>query len=299
MKKIFCLLAACLLLILPVSAASLSEYRYDDAGLALSLPDSDGWTLLTHDAQEDDPAVEFFGIDYDTLKKALEQNSVRFDALTADRQQEITVIISRDSGTRRTFNYAILDEPDLRAQAQTYVDQDFSEQAPGLDYLSYDLVPSGDVLYIRFTGQNVNESTDSRFIQFATIYNGWMVNIALHSFDGEMSEENEVLITNIANSLRFDAALEKSQDAQRYIDIAVLAGVLTAAVLSLVWIYRSQKKKARLKEAADAARLDEEQRQRREEDDARQAAELSGIDGAYPGDIPEGGAADDDSEAQP
>ena len=168
MKKIFCLLAACLLLILPVSAASLSEYRYDDAGLALSLPDSDGWTLLTHDAQEDDPAVEFFGVDYDTLKKALEQNGVRFDALTADRQQEITVIISRDSGTRRTFNYADLDESDLRAQAQTYIDQDFSEQAPGLDYLSYELVPSGEVLYIRFTGQNVNESTDSRFIQFAT-----------------------------------------------------------------------------------------------------------------------------------
>ena len=242
MKKTLCLLIVCLLLTLPVSAGfSLAPHRFDKAGLELSLPAGDRWVLLTPDVQEGDPAIDFFGADLETLQKTLRQADICFEAVTRDQQQEITVIVSRGRDTRRTFNYADVGDEELLRQGQAYVEQDFSEQSPGLDYLSCELAPSGDLLYLRFAGQVVGEASDSRFVQYITIYNGWMVNIALHSFDGQMSAEHEQLIAGIASSLRFDAALSKWQDAQRYIDAAVTAGVMTLAVLSAVWLFRRKK----------------------------------------------------------
>ena len=51
MKKLICLLTACLLLIPASAAPAMNDYRYDDAGLTLSLPQGDEWVILTHDVQ--------------------------------------------------------------------------------------------------------------------------------------------------------------------------------------------------------------------------------------------------------
>lgn len=241
MKKVcaFLLLA---LLCVPSFAAG-GDYRYEEAGLSLALPDGEDWVILTRDVQDGDEAAVFFEADAETLRQAMEQNQIQFEAVSRDRTREITIIISRDAQTRRTFNYNLLDEGELDEQGQKYVDRDFSEDSPGLDYLSCSQERAGDVLYLRFTGQVVNETTDSRFIQYATIYNGWMVNIAMHGFDGELTGADSETLAAVAASLRFDEALDKANDAQRYIDMAVLIGVVLLGALSLVLIYRNQKKK--------------------------------------------------------
>lgn len=245
MKRLLCLAAALLLAATPAAALSLKDYRYEDAALTMSLPDGEDWIVLASGTTPSQQVLDFFEADEETLMDALDQNNIRFEAVTTDRLKELIVVISRSADTRRTFHYTLADPEDLKEHAQTYVDEDFSESSPGLDYLSYELVPAGDLLYIRFEGEVKNETTDSRFIQYATICNGYMVNIALHSFDGEMSQQSTELIDSVAQSVRFDAILDKSQDAQRYIDFAVFAGVLILAALSLVLIYRSQKKKQR------------------------------------------------------
>ena len=84
----------------------------------------------------------------------MDQNNIRFEAITQDRMCEITIVIMRDRTTRRTFNYALVAENELQSQAQAYVDKDYSRESPGLDlYTSYELVPSGDILYLNFTGE--------------------------------------------------------------------------------------------------------------------------------------------------
>lgn len=260
MKKLFCLLAACLLAV-PLSAADLSDYRYDDAGLTLSLPQGEEWVILTHDVQEGDPAIDFFESDLDTIKKSLDQNNIRFEAITQDRMCEITTIVSRDRNSRRTFNYALVDEEELLAEAQEYVDKDYTAESPGFDYTAYDLVTLGELRFIRFVGQIVNDTADTRFIQYVTIYNGWMVNISLLSFDGQMSAENEELSAGIAASVRFDEALDKSQDPQQYIDLAVGLGVGILAVLLFLRFQRKRKLRlmaasARANAPADPASAD-------------------------------------------
>ena len=246
MKKLVCLLTACLLLTSVSAAPAMNDYRYDDAGLTLSLPQGDEWVILTHDVQEGDPAIDFFDSDLETLQTSMDQNNIRFEAITQDRMCEITIVIMRDRTTRRTFNYALVEENELQSQAQAYVDKDYSRESPGLDYTSYELVPSGDILYLNFTGEITNETADSRFVQYATIYNGWMVNISLLSFDGQMSAENEQLAADIAASVRFDQALEKSQDAQQYIDMAIGIGIAVLAALFLLRFYRKKQRQMRL-----------------------------------------------------
>ncbi len=236
---------AFLLLVLLCTSASAAggDVRHDDAGLSLSLPAGEDWVILTRDVQDGDEAVVFFEADAATLRQAMEQNQIWFEAVSRDRKREITVIISRDAQTRRTFDYNLLDGEELNEQGQKYVDRDFSEASPGLDYLSFSQERLGDLLYLRFTGQIVNETTDSRFIQYATIYNGWMVNIAMHGFDGQLTDADAGVLAGVAESVRFDEALNKADDAQRYIDMAVLAGTLLLGALSLALIYRSQKKR--------------------------------------------------------
>ena len=248
MKKV-CALLLLFLLCMPALAAGV--YRYDDAGLALSLPEGEDWVILTRDVQDGDEAAVFFEADAETLRQAMEQNQIWFEAVSRDRKREITVIVARDAQTRRTFDYNLLDAEELDEQGQKYVDRDFSEDSPGLDYLSFSQERAGDVLYLRFTGQVVNETTDSRFIQYATIYNGWMVNIAMHGFDGQLADADAEVLAAVAGSVRFDEALDKADDAQRYIDMAVLAGVVLLGALSIFLIYRSQKKK--MKKAAEGA----------------------------------------------
>lgn len=252
MKRLLCLLATCLLVV-PLAAADMSDYRYDDAGLTLSLPQGEEWVILTHDVQAGDPAIEFFDSDLETIKKSLDQNDIRFEAITQDRMCEITIIISRDRNSRRTFNYALVDEDDLRAEAQEYVDKDYSLESPGFDYTSYDLVTMGDLRFIHFGGEIVNDSSDTRFSQYVTIYNGWMVNISLLSFDGQMSEENEAIAAGIAGSVRFDEVLDKSKDPQQYIDLAVGLCVGVLAVLLFMRFQRKRRMKQLAAASADAA----------------------------------------------
>ena len=242
MKKLICLLAACLLL-MPAAAADMSEYRCGDAGLTLSLPQGDEWVILTEDVQEGDPAVDFFDTDVETLRTSMEQSGIRFEAITQDRMCEITIVATRDRTTRRTFNYAAADRDELQAQAQAYVDKDYSSDSPGLDYTAWELIPSGDLLYLRFDGEVSVETSNTRFVQYVTIYNGWMISLSLLSFNGQMPEEYEQLAADIAHSVRFDEALTKLQDPQRYIDIAVGVGV---GALAILLVLRLRKKQRRL-----------------------------------------------------
>ena len=150
MKKLICLLTACLLLIPASAAPAMNDYRYDDAGLTLSLPQGDEWVILTHDVQEGDPAIDFFDSDLETLQTSMDQNNIRFEAITQDRMCEITIA------------------------------------------------------------------------------------------------DNEQRAADIAARVRFDQALEKSQDAQQYIDMAIGIGIAVLAALFLLRFYRKKQRQMRL-----------------------------------------------------
>ena len=57
-----------------------------------------------------------------------------------------------------------------------------------------------------------------------------------------MSAENEQLAADVAASVRFDQALEKSQDAQQYIDMAIGIGIAVLAALFLLRFYRKKQR---------------------------------------------------------
>lgn len=248
MKKML-IFSLCLLTLFafPAQAAAEAMYahRLEDLGLNLVLPE--GWMLFTPETSDDDPNLEVLGTDAETLRQSLKDGNVRLNSVLPDLSAEITVVCSVDQRSESAFDYNLITEADLNEQGQTVIDHDFSKDAEGLDYLSFEQLQGNQARYLRFVGEiNPEDSDCTYFIQYSTLMNGTAVSVALHSFGEPVSEEQEAILQEVIDSMEWDEVLEKTLSKDTKITLTVFGCILLALICSTIFFtvrYRKQQKR--------------------------------------------------------
>lgn len=204
-KKFLCIFAVCLLLLsaIPANATDLSMETLD---LEITVPD--GWYVLTRDTDPDDPVFEAIGSDFSTTTSFFEEKGIYLNIVSPDFATEIAMTISENEYSQEIFSYSDLSDQEFEALVQEMKMEAFSSG----DFLSgpynFDIYQTEQLNFITYDMIQSDTLSSPSTKHYITIYNGKAYGLSLFCYDGDCSDEDQVIANEVIDSLHFTKTLK-------------------------------------------------------------------------------------------
>lgn len=227
-------------------AAAVAE-TWTELDFTMEAPE--GMYQLSPNLREDDSLWALAGIaDIQAKLKEYSDMGVLVNFLSEDRKTDINVMKKESDSAKQIHDLRLLSEEErtkfldelIRAKDETVTVQ-------------RDWYPAGDYLFYRVK-LDVSGEPPMHELMYGTIINGYALNFDIHSMDQDLTPEQETLMQELVDSVRFTQITEKPPEdaAAAFNMLLLLLLVLCAVIAPLIYIpLRSKsdkKKKAKLAE---------------------------------------------------
>lgn len=215
-KTVVALIAVAILLSLGVTAfAAPADYKLEKLELTAMIPD--GYSVVTRDTAENDPAFKKQGTTKAELMKRFESESIYLLAKSDKYDEEI--IFTMDGNT--VDNFSLLSDTVLETMALSLAEQ-FAEM--NIEVTDHKIYQHKQAKFIVIAYKNAEDGSAS--IQYYTIYGSKAINITLTSKEestAETAARQEQAIKAVVDGVKFDKAppaakLEEETDAFSFAD---------------------------------------------------------------------------------
>lgn len=208
MKKIFA--GVCVLILLLGSSAATaaqesSSYTLDDLEITIAIPDE--LVVFTRDTPEDDPNYAAYGLTKEALIDLFDVQNIYLNAWDADINYEIVITMVDSSSEELPIQSDVILSEFASAMGEMYEDM-------GLAFLGAEIYQHTQRKFVKIYANRDTDDQTVYMVQYSTIHNYQAINIALHSYSGKISANEESLLKSIVDSIHF-------QDAQLPSDVGI------------------------------------------------------------------------------
>ena len=208
MKKAISLLGAIIILLsIPVvSVAAQNEYKLPDVGITIVIPD--GNYVLTRDISSSDPALTFFGMSKTDCLSFMEERNIYLNAVNSDVTKEIVVTMTENI----ISDLNLLPNSSIDTMLSSLIDT-YSQAGITID--SSDYYQHEQAKFIVF-GIHQN-GTDGLIYgkQYFTIYNYKAINVTFYSYDGPLSDWDNIINLSTISGIKFSTPPQKQAPAAK------------------------------------------------------------------------------------
>lgn len=206
-KLVVALIAVALLLSVGVTAvAAPADYKIENMELTVKIPD--GYSVVTRDTAENDPAFKKQGTTKDELMKRFESEGIYLLAKSDEYDEEI--VFTMDGNV--IDNFSLLSDTVLETMALSLAEQ-FAEL--NIEVTNREIYQHKQAKFIVISYKNAEDGTNS--IQYYTVYGSKAINITLNS-EGENTAENAArqaqAIKAVVDGVKFDKAPPAAKPAE-------------------------------------------------------------------------------------
>ncbi len=205
MKKLVCLcLTILLLLSSPVFVFATDTYIKDaviyeipEIGIAVPIPSD--FLALERTVQEDDPVLALFGFTKTDWEQITAGNNIYLDAYNLDTDSEIIVTMT-DS---MLSDMNLLPDRTIDAMIDSLKS---AYQGAGISLNEYEIYQHSQAKFMKLYLTQPNGGSFIYSLEYSTIYDGKSINLTLHSYDGNITPEDEKLIQEVVDGTDFGSA---------------------------------------------------------------------------------------------
>ena len=209
------------ILMVGASAKSMS-YNIPQLGLSLNIPEE--FDVFSADLSVYE-AENAFSVSDEELKQYFEENNIFLEALSPDRNMDVTVTGALQQTGGNIYSYSELDDSELRAEADEIYQILFGagDSVPGGVTSS----PAEIVMFSDTAVFIVFEYTAGEIagIKYYTVWEGISVTMSVYMYDGDISLYRRSIADEIASSFVFESSRES---APLIMGRSFLAGILVS-----------------------------------------------------------------------
>ena len=251
MKKITCFIIVilCLFPITAIASDSYDTYEIPELKMTIDVPAD--WITFTQDIDDDDPNLDFVGMDSDTLRTYYTDNDIYLNALHPEVFGEIVVTMTTYDGSEDIYDFNRLSDDDFLSMTEEMMDElqtEMGDLATYTGYSTYDH-PQAKFAVYEFTQGMSGQTVYSK--QYYTIINGQAINVTLHSYAGEISADMSQILLNSVDSITFTEVTNKPGIDLSKVLTAALLGAGVGFIIGLI-VYFVKKRKT-VKDKANSA----------------------------------------------
>lgn len=210
MKKLLCLT---LVLVYFISAApavlAADAVTYEVPKLDMTIAAPEGWIVFTQDVDENDPNLALLGADSKALSNYYKENNIYLNMITSDLAVEIVVTMLEDDNSRNVYDFNRVPEADMQSQAESLMQGMQELMKDQIEYSDCSIYRHKQAAFATFhLTQQLNGSV-AYAKQYSTVINGKTINITLHSYAGEITDDLLQVLQNTVDSVVFTKVTSK------------------------------------------------------------------------------------------
>lgn len=183
--------------------ASSTTYRVDELGLNVSIPDK--YSVVTRSTSADDPIFERLGISKLNLDYQFELSNIYLNAVSSDLSEEIVVTMIQS--TIRNFN--LLSDTTL-SEWVSEIENEYNKYNTFIS--KYEVYQQEQAKFIKIYFEDTGQPVYG--LQYYTVYENKAINFTIRSYSGAITSLHEETIKSIADSVRFDAEVQSTDEAK-------------------------------------------------------------------------------------
>lgn len=201
--RLFYICALCTALLCVLTPAALA------AGTAVDLPAlkmktevPSGWTVLTRELPETDPAWQQIGLKKDDWMHHANQTNAYLSALSDDGQSELIITMEQDKDIRKAYDLNLLDDDALAEFENEQVTQ---RERAGKTVTRLRQYAHCQALFYAIIETDASVHTR----EYVTIVNGMGITIAMKSLSGEITGDVGAALLYVMDNLVFTEITER------------------------------------------------------------------------------------------
>lgn len=245
MKKSLYLFIAFLCFVTAVPAALAADSQtYDLADLNMTVSAPAGWITFTRDIQADDPNLKTLGTDSKTLSDFLNKNNIYLYSGSLGSHAEIGVTMIANDGSRDVYDFNRISDADIPADEKSVTDEIQKNMAGKITYSDSSIYKNEQVKYVVLNWTQQYNGMTVYGKQYLTVINGQAINITLHSYAGEVTDELAQTLKTMVDSVTFTKVTQKPTNMLNLGFIGIAGAIIGGAVVSTIIRSRLKKKAA-------------------------------------------------------
>lgn len=238
-KVLSSLFVTAIILATAVVTAVAKEYTINDVGVTVNLPDD--MEVVTRETASPDEVYK----KYNAKGQNFGDYGIYIQGFSQDKTQIFTLTVTQDENSKKVDNYNTLSEEMLNQLKDNFTT---AENCQSCSMDTYN-----DVIYFDSIINTPSQDEKNSFVyvtQADTVVNGKYYNFTLQSLDGEISQDDKEVMTEILQSVVYDD-LDKeilSENVYKFIILIVAVLVAIIVVILIVLLIKKSKKKKKLEE---------------------------------------------------
>ena len=228
--NIFSLLVCVVLLLCSVFSVGAIDDKYEIGELGLSIKLPREYSVITRTTAQDDEVFSKLSLDYNETMTAFNAAHIYLQGVSEDQILKITLTGTSDKNSEAINNYSDLSSSERKTVTEAFL----SDQM----YTSGNEVKHNGNIYIDLRFARKTPVGTIYGYQCHTVVNGMNVNLTMQKDNEDLTADEIKVITNIANSIKFNKIKRNSSLAFDWWRILLWILVLVAIAIAAHYLYR-------------------------------------------------------------
>lgn len=229
-RNIFSLLVCVVLLLCSIFSVGAIDDKYEinELGLSIKLPKE--YSVITTTTAQDDEVFSKLGLDYNETMTAFSAAHIYLQGVSEDQILKITLTGTSDKNSEAINNYSDLSSSERKRVTEAFL----SDQM----YTSGTEVKHNGNIFIDLRFARKTPAGTIYGYQCHTVVNGMNVNLTMQKNNEDLTADEIKVITNIANSIKFNKIKRNSSLAFDWWRILLWILVLVAIGIAAHYLYK-------------------------------------------------------------
>lgn len=210
MKKLLSLTLAlfCLCSAVPAAlAAENSTYELPELNMTIEAPK--GWYVSTRDVKDGDPNIELLAMDKKELADYYRENDIYLNMVSEGPYADINVKMRVNRSNPDIYDLNSIPDENMLHEAESMM-QKLQKDAEGqITYSGCSVYIHKQAKFFVFNSNYLNNGLTVYGKRYFTVINGQVINITLHSYEGEISDNLSQTLLNTMDSVFFTKVASK------------------------------------------------------------------------------------------
>ena len=229
-RNIFSLLVCVVLLLCSIFSVGAIDDKYEinELGLSIKLPKE--YSVITTTTAQDDEVFSKLGLDYNETMTAFSAAHIYLQGVSEDQILKITLTGTSDKNSEAINNYSDLSSSERKRVTEAFL----SDQM----YTSGTEVKHNGNIFMDLRFARKTPAGTIYGYQCHTVVNGMNVNLTMQKNNEDLTADEVKVITNIANSIKFNKIKRNSSLAFDWWRILLWILVLVAIGIAAHYLYK-------------------------------------------------------------
>ncbi len=228
--NIFSLLVCVVLLLCSIFSVGAIDDKYEinELGLSIKLPRE--YSVITRTTAQDDEVFSKLSLDYNETMTAFSAAHIYLQGVSEDQILKITLTGTSDKNSEAINNYSDLSSSERKTVKEAFLSDQMYTSGTEVKH-------NGNIFIDLRFARNTPAGTIYGY-QCHTVVNGMNVNLTMQKNNEDLTADEIKVITNIANSIKFNKIKRNSSLAFDWWRILLWILVLVAIALAVHYLYK-------------------------------------------------------------